>query len=453
VKYEAREYQTFATEFILSHPATGIFLDMGLGKSVITLTAVAELLFDRFEIGRVLIIAPLRVARDTWPSELQKWDHLSHLRWSAAIGSEKERRSALSKTADVYLINRENVKWLISDSGLPFHYDMIVVDELSSFKSHKSERFRALRKARPSVRRIVGLTGTPSSNGLMDLWAEIGLLDMGERLGRYIGRYRDTYFVPDKRNMQQVFSYKPRENAENEIYQKISDITISMRSEDHVDMPERIDNIVYVQLSNAEMALYKELRRELILQLPDGEIDAKSAGSLTVKLLQMANGAVYSEDGGYVQIHDRKLDALEDLLEAANGKPVMVAYSFRHDLDRIRLRFPMARVIRASNDIRDWNEGRIPLALIHPDSAGYGLNLQNGGSTLIWFGLPWKLEAYQQTNFRLYRSGQPDACVVVHHILAKGTLDERVLLSLQEKNASQSALLDAVRADIRKEAA
>lgn len=453
MKYEAREYQTFATDFILSHPAAGIFLDMGLGKSVITLTAVAELLFDRFEIGRVLIIAPLRVARETWPSELQKWDHLSHLRWSAAIGSEKERRSALSRTADVYLINRENVKWLISDSGLPFRYDMIVVDELSSFKSHKSERFRALRKARPSVRRIVGLTGTPSSNGLLDLWAEIGLLDMGERLGRYIGRYRDTYFVPDKRNMQQVFSYKPCENAEDEIYQKISDITISMRSEDYVDMPERIDNIVYVQLSNAEMALYKELRRELILQLPDGEIDAKSAGSLTVKLLQMANGAVYSEDGGYVQIHDRKLDALEDLLEAANGKPVMVAYNFRHDLDRIRSSFPMARVIRASNDIRDWNEGRIQLALIHPDSAGYGLNLQNGGSTLIWFGLPWKLEAYQQTNFRLYRSGQPDACVVVHHILAKGTLDERVLLSLQEKNASQSALLDAVRADIRKEAA
>ena len=451
--YEAREYQTYATEFILTHPAAGVFLDMGLGKSVITLTAVAELLFDRFEIGRVLIIAPLRVARDTWPEELQKWDHLSHLRWSAAIGSEKERRAALSRKADLYLINRENVKWLICDSGLPFRYDMIIVDELSSFKSHKSERFRALRKARPLARRIVGLTGTPCSNGLMDLWAEIGLLDMGERLGRYIGRYRDTYFVPDKRNAQQVFSYKTRENAESEIYKKISDITISMRSEDYVDMPERIDNIVYVHLSNAEMSLYKELRQELILRLPDGEIDAKSAGSLTVKLLQMANGAVYSEDGGYAQIHDRKLDALEDLMEAANGKPVMVAYNFRHDLDRIRLRFPMARVIRETNDIRDWNEGRIPFALIHPDSAGYGLNLQSGGSTLIWFGLPWKLEAYQQTNFRLYRSGQPDACVVVHHILAKGTLDERVLSSLQEKNASQSALLDAVRADIRKEAA
>ena len=453
MKYKAREYQTYATEFILTHPAAGVFLDMGLGKSVITLTAVAELLFDRFEIGRVLIIAPLRVARDTWPEELQKWDHLSHLRWSAAIGSEKERRAALSRKADLYLINRENVKWLISDSGLPFQYDMIVVDELSSFKSYKSERFRALRKARPSARRIVGLTGTPSSNGLMDLWAEIGLLDMGERLGRYIGRYRDIYFMPDKRNAQQVFSYKPRENAESEIYKKISDITISMRSEDYVDMPERIDNVVYVHLSSAEMALYKELRQELILRLPDGEIDAKSAGSLTVKLLQMANGAVYTEEEGYAQIHDRKIDALEDLLEAANGKPVMVAYTFRHDLERIRLRFPVSRVIRESNDMRDWNEGRIPLALIHPDSAGYGLNLQSGGSTLIWFGLPWKLEAYQQTNFRLYRSGQPDACVVVHHILAKGTLDERVLLSLQEKNASQSALLDAVRADIRKEAA
>jgi len=451
MKYEAREYQKFATDFILSHPIAGIFLDMGLGKSVVTLTAIDELMFDRFEIHKVLVIAPLRVARDTWPDELQKWDHLSRIRWSVAIGTEKQRLEALTRNADLYLINRENVSWLVNDSGLPFDYDMVVVDELSSFKSPKAARFRALRKARPSVRRIIGLTGTPSSNGLMDLWAEIGVLDMGERLGRYIGRYRETYFVPDKRNAQIVFSYKPREGAEEMIYEKISDITISMRCEDYIQMPERIDNMVYVRLSDEEMALYRKLRQELILELPDGEIDAKDAKTVTGKLLQIANGAVYNEAGGYSHVHDRKLDALEDLIEAANGKPVMVAYCYRHDLERILKRFPQARLVRESNDIRDWNAGQIPVAVIHPESAGYGLNLQHGGSTLVWFGLPWKLEAYQQTNFRLYRSGQRDRSVVIHHILAKGTLDEKVMRTLHEKNATQSALLDAVRADIRKE--
>ena len=451
MKYEAREYQKFATDFILSHPIAGIFLDMGLGKSVVTLTAIDELMFDRFEIHKVLVIAPLRVARDTWPDELQKWDHLSRIRWSVAIGTEKQRLEALTRNADLYLINRENVSWLVNDSGLPFDYDMVVVDELSSFKSPKAARFRALRKARPSVRRIIGLTGTPSSNGLMDLWAEIGVLDMGERLGRYSGRYRETYFVPDKRNAQIVFSYKPREGAEEMIYGKISDITISMRCEDYIQMPERIDNMVYVRLSDEEMALYRKLRQELILELPDGEIDAKDAKTVTGKLLQIANGAVYNEAGGYSHVHDRKLDALEDLIEAANGKPVMVAYCYRHDLERILKRFPQARLIRESNDIRDWNAGQIPVAVIHPESAGYGLNLQHGGSTLVWFGLPWKLEAYQQTNFRLYRSGQRDRSVVIHHILAKGTLDEKVMRTLHEKNATQSALLDAVRADIRKE--
>lgn len=451
MKYEAREYQKFATDFILSHPIAGIFLDMGLGKSVVTLTAIDELMFDRFEIHKVLVIAPLRVARDTWPDELQKWDHLSRIRWSVAIGTEKQRLEALTRNADLYLINRENVSWLVNDSGLSFDYDMVVVDELSSFKSPKAARFRALRKARPSVRRIIGLTGTPSSNGLMDLWAEIGVLDMGERLGRYIGRYRETYFVPDKRNAQIVFSYKPREGAKEMIYEKISDITISMRCEDYIQMPERIDNMVYVRLSDEEMALYRKLRQELILELPDGEIDAKDAKTVTGKLLQIANGAVYNEAGGYSHVHDRKLDALEDLIEAANGKPVMVAYCYRHDLERILKRFPQARLIRESNDIRDWNAGQIPVAVIHPESAGYGLNLQHGGSTLVWFGLPWKLEAYQQTNFRLYRSGQRDRSVVIHHILAKGTLDEKVMRTLHEKNATQSALLDAVRADIRKE--
>ncbi len=399
----------------------------------------------------MLVIAPLRVARDTWPDELRKWDHLRLIRFSTVIGSEQQRLEALRVKADVYLINRENVAWLVNESGVSFRYDMIVVDELSSFKSAKAARFKALRKARPSVRRIVGLTGTPSSNGLMDLWAEIGLLDMGQRLGRYIGRFRDEFFLPDKRSAQMVYSYKLRDGAEEEIYRRISDITISMRCTDFVDMPERIENPVLVTLADDEMALYKKLRRDLILSLPDGEIDAKCAASLTGKLLQMANGAVYGENGEVCHIHDRKLDALEDLIEAANGKPAMIAYSYRHDFDRIQARFPKARRIDTSADIADWNAGRIPIAILHPKSAGHGLNLQFGGNTLIWFGLPWSLEEFDQTNARLYRSGQPAARVFIHMILARGTWDERVAQALKQKDVTQAALYDAVRADIQKE--
>ena len=451
MQYSPRKYQSFATDFILEHPISAVFLDMGLGKTAITLTAIDDLLFDRFEVSRVLVIAPLRVARDTWPDELNKWDHLRLLRYSAVIGSEKQRHAALLAKADVYLINRENVKWLVCDSGVPFRFDMVVIDELSSFKSGKSARFRALRKARPSVRRIVGLTGTPSANGLMDLWAEIGILDMGQRLGRYIGRFREEYFLPDRRNAQMVFSYKLRPGAEEAIYGRISDIAISMRCTDFVDMPERIENKVFVRLSDSERELYRTLKRDLILSLPTGEIDAKTAVALTGKLLQMANGAVYGESGVAVHIHDRKLDALEDLVEAANGKPVMVAYSYRHDLDRIRARFPEARPIDATADIADWNAGRIPIAVIHPKSAGHGLNLQFGGNTLIWFGLPWSLEEFEQTNARLYRSGQPRERVFIHMILARDTMDENVVRALTQKNTTQSALLDAVRADIRRE--
>lgn len=449
MQYEARDYQTFAKEFILSHPIAAVLLEMGLGKTVITLTAIAELLFDRFEISRVLVIAPLRVARDTWPDELQKWDHLQLLRFSTVIGTQKQRLEALKTPADVYLINRENVHWLICESGFAFYYDMVVVDELSSFKSPKSARFKALRKARPSVQRIVGLTGTPSSNGLMDLWAEIGLLDMGQRLGRYIGRFRDEFFLPDQRNAQMVFSYKLKPGAEEEIYRRISDITISMRCTDFVDMPERVENSVPVTLSADEMQLYKRLRQDMILSLPEGEIDAKCAAALTGKLLQMANGAVYGENGEVYRIHDRKLDALEDLIEAANGKSVMVAYSYRHDYDRILTRFPQARRMDTSKDISDWNAGRIPVAVVHPKSAGHGLNLQFGGNTLIWFGLPWSLEEYEQTNARLYRSGQRSYHVFIHMILAKGTLDEKVVRVLEQKNVTQAALLDAVRADLK----
>ena len=448
MKYVPHEYQRFATEFIVTHPTAAIFLDMGMGKSSITLTAIERLMYQEFEVRKVLIIAPLRVAKNTWPAEIQKWDHLNGLTWSVIIGTQQERMAALRREADIYLINRENTQWLIEKSGMPFDYDMVVIDELSSFKSWQSKRFRSLMKVRPFVRRIVGLTGTPSSNGLMDLWAEFRLLDMGQRLGRFITRYREAYFVPDKRSMQQIFSYKPRPGAEDEIYRKIGDITISMRATDHLKMPECIMNRVLVGMSEDEQQVYDQMKEQLIVQVKGKEIDAVNAAALSGKLCQMANGAVYAEEKDTVQIHDRKLDALEDLIEGANGKPLLVAYWFKHDLKRIQERFPAAREIRTSKDIADWNDGRIPLAVIHPASAGHGLNLQAGGSTLVWFGLTWSLELYQQTNARLWRQGQTSSTVVIHHIMTKGTIDVQIMQALERKDKTQSALIDAVKAQL-----
>ena len=447
MQYSPHEYQTYATEFILAHPIAAILLSMGLGKSVITLTALFDLCLDSFEIGRVLIIAPLRVARSTWPEEIRKWDHLRGLTYSVAVGSEGERKSALRQQVSLHIINRENVQWLVEQSGLPFDYDMIIVDELSSFKSYQAKRFRSLMKARPTVKRIVGLTGTPSANGLMDLWAEFRLLDLGKRLGRFITHYREEFFLPDKRNGQQIFTYKPKTGAEDEIFRRISDITISMKSTDYLHMPECVINEVSVALSPTEQEAYTRMKQDLIVQLRDGEIDAVNAAALSGKLCQMANGAVYGEDHQAVAFHDRKLDALEDLLEAANGNPVLIAYWFRHDLERIRKRFTV-REIKTSQDISDWNAGKLPVAVIHPASAGHGLNLQAGGSTLIWFGLTWSLELYQQTNARLWRQGQQAETVVIHNIITKGTIDEQVLNALQRKDKTQSALIDAVKAQL-----
>ena len=412
-----------------------------------------DLLFDSFEVHRILVIAPLRVASGTWPEEIQKWDHLRGLICSVAVGTESERKAALLKPADIYIINRENVQWLIESSGLPFDYDTIVVDELSSFKNYQAKRFRALMKVRPKVKRIIGLTGTPSANGLMDLWAELRLLDMGQRLGRFIGQYRTNYFMPDKRNGQVVFSYKPLPGAEQRIYDKIADITISMKSTDYLPMPELISSEYEVHLSEEEKKRYDDLKGDLVLQLPDGEITAANAASLSGKLCQMANGAVYDDAGGTIHIHDQKLDALEDLIEAANGKPVLVAYWFKHDLARIserlqKLHVPFSKLDTADS-IRQWNAGEIPVALIHPASAGHGLNLQSGGSTLIWFGLTWSLELYQQTNARLWRQGQTADTVVVQHIVTKGTIDERILKALSAKDRTQAALINAVKADLQ----
>lgn len=441
---DLHDYQKYGVEYIINNPITALLLECGLGKTITTLTAIEELMYDRFEIHKVLIIAPLRVAMTTWTDEVKKWEHLKDLTLSRVLGTAAEREKALKADADIYIINRENVEWLVTNHT--FDFDMVVIDELSSFKSHTSKRFRALRKVRPKVKRIVGLTGTPAPNSLMDLWGQINILDMGERLGRFITHYRNEYFRPDKRNGAIVYSYKPLLESEERIYNKISDICISMKAVDYLKMPERIDNIVEVSMNEKEMAQYEKLKTQMLLPFADGDIDAVNAASLSNKLLQMANGAVYDEFGTVKEIHTRKLDALEDLIEAMNGKPVLVFYNFKHDKDRIMKRFSV-REISTEADIRDWNDGKIQIAIAHPASTGHGLNLQSGGNTIVWFGLTWSLELYQQANARLYRQGQKDT-VVVHHIVTKGTIDENVMTALKTKDIGQAALMDAVKAQI-----
>ena len=445
MKYKPHNYQQFATDFILNQNICCLMLDMGLGKTVITLTALWQLALDSFDVSRVLVIAPKRVAEDTWPKELAKWEHLTGLTASLVLGSAAEREAALQRKAFLYIINRENVAWLVKNHYWDF--DMVVIDELSSFKSNKAERFKAMKKVRPMVTRIVGLTGTPAPNTLLDLWPQMYLIDMGQRLGRFIGGFRDRFFLPDKRNREIIYSYKPREGAEGAIYALISDICISMKAADYLDMPERIDNRIEVSMSPKERKLYDDFQKDMVLSIGDEELDAANAAALSNKLLQMANGAVYGEDKKVIPIHDRKLDALEDLVEAANGKPLLVAYWYKHDLQRIKARFKNARCIDTAKDIDDWNAGKIPLALIHPASAGHGLNLQDGGCTIVWFGLTWSLELYQQLNARLWRQGQKHT-VVIHHIVTKGTHDEDVMRALENKDTRQSALIEAVRARI-----
>lgn len=446
MKYKPHSYQEYAIRYIETHPISALLIDMGLGKTSITLTAIHNLPFDSFEVCKVLVIAPLRVAKNTWTDEIKKWEHLSTLTYSLIVGNENERLSALNEKADIYIINRENVDWLVNKSGYKFDFDMVVIDELSSFKNHQSKRFKSLMKVRPLVKRIVGLTGTPSSNGLMDLFAEFKILDMGKRLGYFIGQYRNTYFKPDKMNGPIVYSYKPLPNAENAIYEKISDITVSMKANEYLKMPELLTSNYVVELSNSEKNQYDEMKKSLVLEITVGEITASNAASLSNKLCQLSNGAIYDDEQNIVEIHDRKLEALEDIIESMNGKPLLIAYWYRHDLERIKSRFSV-REIKTSEDISDWNDGKIPVALIHPASAGHGLNLQNGGSTLVWFGLTWSLELYQQTNARLYRQGQKNT-VVIQHIITKGTIDEQILKALQKKNKTQADLIDAVRANL-----
>lgn len=446
MRYVAHNYQKYAKDFILAHKVSALFLDCGLGKTITTLTAINELMYDSFEISKVLIIAPLRVAQSTWKDEIEKWDHLNLLRYSVAVGDEKERLKALKQKSDIYIINRENVDWLVTKSGIDFNFDMLIIDELSSFKSHTSKRFKSLLKIRPYFERVVGLTGTPSSNGLMDLWAEFRVLDLGERLGRYITHYRNEYFLPDKRNGAVIFSYKPQINAEERIYRRLADMTISMKSTEYLKMPELILNELEINLDEKDQMKYKRFKKEMVMTIQEKEIDAINAASLSNKLIQLANGSIYDEDKKFYEVHNKKLDKLEEIIESANGKPVLVAYWFKADKERIEKRFKV-REIKTAEDIKQWNMGMINLALIHPASAGHGLNIQSGGSTLVWFSLTWSLELYQQTNARLYRQGQKGT-VVIHHLITKNTIDEDIMKSLKRKDKTQEALMRAVKARI-----
>ena len=444
MQYAPHDYQKFAVDFIETHPQAAVLLECGLGKTSITLTALNDMLFDRFEIRKALVIAPIRVCKNSWAAEIEKWDHLKGLTYSLVLGNREQRLAALRQKADLYIINRENVQWLIENSGMPFDFDMVVIDELSSFKNHQSKRFKALRRVRPLVKRIVGLTGTPCSNGLMDLWAQFRLLDMGKCLGKNIGQYRDAYFTPDWNG----FTYSPRPGAEKEIYNNIADISISMKTTDHIKMPEMVSVSDFVYLSDDEYDAYRQLEKEYVLPMQNENISAANAAVLSGKLVQLASGCIYDDAGNTVIIHSRKLDALDDLIEAQNGKPVLIAYWYRHERSRIMERFDV-REIRTDADIADWNKGRIPIALIQPSSAGHGLNLQDGGSTIIWYTMPWSLELYQQTNARLWRQGQSADTVVIHHLVAAGTIDKEIMCALEGKDKTQAAMMNAVKARLK----
>lgn len=452
-EFKPHNYQKAAIEKIYSTPRVGLFLDMGLGKTVITLTAINELIYNRFEINKVLIIAPLRVAEDTWSREIEKWEHLQNLTIAKVLGSANKRREALVQRADIYIINRENVVWLIdelsSSLGVNWDFDMVVIDELSSFKSPKAQRFRALKKYIAKSERVVGLTGTPAPNGLIDLWAQMYLIDGGERLGKTVSGYREKYFKPNQRNQQVIFNYSLKNGAEKAIDEKISDICISMKAEDWLEMPDIIYVDRKVTLSDEEMNRYLDFERKSYMAFIEGEVTAAASAALTNKLLQYSNGAMYLEDGNYVHTSDKKLDVLEEIIEASQGKPVLCFYSFKHDLERIQKRFSDSVKLKTSADIEQWNRGNIQLLLAHPAGAGHGLNLQAGGNIIVWFGLTWSLELYHQANARLYRQGQKEK-VIVHHLITEGTVDIDVLKSLQNKEEVQENLLTALKARINK---
>lgn len=442
--FNPHEYQKKAIAYIIEHEKCGLFLDMGLGKTVITLTAIEDLMYNQFEIEKVLVIAPLRVAESTWSTECEKWEHLRHLKISKILGTPTQRRLALYSNADIYIINRENVPWLCNElSNDAWVFDMVVIDELSSFKNPSSQRFKHLRKYIFKSNRVVGLTGTPSPNGLIDLWSQIYLLDGGVRLGKTITSYRQNYFLPDKCNAQVIYSYKPKENTDNLIHQAISDICLSMSAKDYLTLPQRIDNIMPVYLSEKEKLQYDEFEKNSYLEFINGEITALSKASLINKLLQFSNGAVYSDDG-YIEVSDKKIKALQEIMDTSQGQPILCFYSYKHDVERIQKVIPDAKVLKSNDDIQSWNRGEISLLLVHPASAGFGLNLQHGGHVIVWFGLTWSLEQYQQANARLYRQGQTQS-VIIHHLITQGSVEHRVMDSLQGKKDVQDDLLSALK--------
>ena len=455
MRYEPRPHQAFCLDILRDRYHAGLLLDMGMGKTGITLTAADELLWEEFVVDCFLVVAPKRVAEDTWSKEAAKWEHLKHLRVRKIMGTAKQRIDALRSVyegpfADVYVINRENLVWLIDHLGGRWPFPIVVLDELSSFKSNQAKRWKALRRVRGRIRRIIGLTGTPRPNGLEDFWPEMYLLDQGQRLGRTLSAFRAKYLIPEKMNGHIVYSYRPRDGAEAEVYDRLSDLCMSIRKEDVLQLPGQIYEDIVLTPSPALLKQYKQFERDKVLECldADGEIVAGTAAALTNKLLQFANGAIYDLDKVVHHIHDVKLDALEELVEEAGGDPVLVLYAYQHDADRIRQRIT-CRSLDTSADIDAWNRGEIPVALAHPASIGHGLNLQEGGHITIWYGMTWSLELYQQANERLNRPGQTQVCRVYHLILG-GTHDERVLKALQNKEEGQAAAIEALRLEIVK---
>jgi SNF2 family DNA or RNA helicase len=447
---QLHEYQHRAVDFIIREPMAYLALACGLGKTATALTAIHDLMFDYFDIRKVLVVCPLRVGA-VWREEIEKWQHLSGLKCAIAIGTESERKAALMQKADIYILNRENVKWFVEDSGLSgkIKFDMLVVDESSSFKDHTTKRFKAIMKIRPRLKRVLLLSATPAANSLLSLWSQFRLLDLGQRLGRFIGQYRTQFFVPDKQSAQRVFSYKPRQGAEKEIFEKISDIMISMTATDYLQMPELITVEHKVVLSEVDWLIYNKLKEDMILTLPNGEISAANAAVLSGKLIQLANGAIYNDFQEVIEVHNRKLDKLEDIVEAQNNRPILVAYWYQHDRDRIKKRFPNAVQIDSEKTIANWNADKIEIGLIHPGSCGHGLNLQqSSANAIVWFSQVWSLELFQQTTARLWRQGQKSESIILHHIVSAGTIDEQVMRALREKDMTQSALIEAVKVQL-----
>lgn len=454
MKFIPHVYQQYCIDRMITDDKLGLMLDMGLGKTVITLSAIMELKYNRFQVNKVLVIAPKKVAEATWSKEVEKWDHLSLLKVIPVLGTLQKRIKALNTQGDIYVINRENTVWLTEYYRNSWPFDMVVIDEFSSFKSHQAKRFKALTWVRNKIHKIVGLTGTPTPNGLMDLWAQIYLLDQGERLGKYISHYRERYFDPDQRNRERIFSYIPKPGANESIHNKISDICISMKAEDYLQLPDITYNMIPVILDSKAMKNYTDLERQMILQLDDSKIiDVTSAAALSNKLLQLANGAIYDENRNVHEIHGCKLEAFMELIEKLNGKSALVFYNFQHDLDRLLTALQKTdlkvRVLKNIEDQDAWNKGKIDILLTHPASSAYGLNLQEGGNHVIWFGLNWSLELYQQANKRLHRQGQKEK-VIIHHLIVQDTRDEDVIKALQSKGDTQEALLESLKVRIEK---